>query len=88
MKCQNEKCCDGQLDFSQSIGIIVVVGFRALIRETVPCGKCGRLHFVVGGNAYPAERRQGIYAFLEDGQIVDRDENGVERGRVATGRPQ
>lgn len=75
MRCQNENGCDGELDFSRPVDLMIGC---SSFREAFPCGKCGRLHF--SGEA--VVNRQGHRAFFEDDIVVNKDEKGVEHGRL------
>ena len=81
MKCQNEDGCDGHLNFDRPVKLMAGC---ASYRNTIPCEKCGRLHFAMGDlpEASPVCNRQGHRAFLEDGVVVNKDENGVEQSRL------
>ena len=83
MDCKNENGCDGELDFGGK-PVVLMTGCT-ISRHAYPCGKCGRLHFLVGcdqSECVPINNRQGHRAFLEGDDVVNRDDKGVEQSRL------
>jgi len=79
MKCQNESGCEGLLDETQIVPLRVgCAGFA----QSFVCAVCGRLHWSSGK---PVSNRQGLRAFLERDELVNRNADGAEIGRAPVG---
>ncbi len=84
MKCLNEVECNGELNTNHPVPLRTSC---TTFRNAIPCRTCGRLHWIDEDFeiAQPVFNRQADRVFLEGGEMVNKDENGVEQSRWAIG---
>lgn len=75
MQCKNENRCNGTVNMNRMALVHVGCAAKTLV---FACPICNRLHFESGN---PVFNHQDHRAFLENGCVVNRDENGVEQSR-------
>lgn len=75
MKCSVEGCLG---EISKTPSVHLRTGCRGG-ESAYACNMCGRLHWA---NSEPVFNRQEHAAFLENGIVINRDENGQEMSRL------
>lgn len=75
LSCADGGCGNGHLDPKNAVWL--QTGCSSLSRyPAYPCDACGRLHWDCGN---PVFNRRGMAAFLENGEVVQRGEEPVDR---------